>query len=111
MADYVYVASVPTGVYKIGVSSDPDGRMQTLSAQMPWKPQLEFLYRCDLVAREIEQKLHERFAATRVKGEWFKLDQAALEWLSQDPLPLPTSSAVRHATCDCEKCVEKRKGR
>lgn len=76
-----FLEAVGLGLVKIGCSIDPRTRLQKLDEMMP----------CDtrvLLVREggkaHEQELHRRFAAQRVRGEWFRFDlevRAAVETL------------------------------
>ena len=56
-----------TGFYKIGKSKNPALREKTLQAE---KPTIEVIA---VLKKDIEKKLHTRFASKRIRGEWFKL--------------------------------------
>jgi hypothetical protein len=58
------------GLIKIGFSKDPDRRAKDLNA--------ELLGFC-VGDRDLERALHEEFAKTRVRGEWFREHPALLE--------------------------------
>ncbi len=65
----VYFIVRDDGLVKIGYSHDPENRIFQLRQQ----------YRCGMKilsaikgARKLEQKLHARFASSRVEGEWFR---------------------------------------
>ncbi len=61
-----------SGYYKIGRSINPAFREDTLAAQIPM---IETLATCQI---DIERQLHDRFAAKRIRGEWFDLDEEDL---------------------------------
>jgi hypothetical protein len=56
-----------TGFYKIGKSTNPLVRENTLASE---KPTIELLLICE---ENIERKLHKDFSNKRVRGEWFSL--------------------------------------
>lgn len=74
---YIYVIDCD-GFIKIGYSTDPRGRLSNLRVSSP----LEIT-----VLRVIEgtvadeRELHNRFAAQRVRGEWFKREGELAEWI------------------------------
>lgn len=57
------------GCYKIGVSSNPEHRESTLSAQ---KPSIKLVGSWDDMAYA-EKEWHQYFADQRIRGEWFDL--------------------------------------
>lgn len=70
---YVYFAH-RDGLIKIGCSTGPDQRVQALRADLiGWEP--GSFYR--------ERVLHERFAATRVTGEWFRMSPEIREYITR----------------------------
>lgn len=56
-----------TGYTKIGKSNNPRKRERTLQSE---KPTISLLYTC---LWDVESELHARYAAKRVRGEWFNL--------------------------------------
>lgn len=75
----VYVMSVPSGAYKIGLAADPDQRRRELQCGNPEPISLEgATWPVNSVgavpARELEQMLHRMLAADRVCGEWFRIE-------------------------------------
>ncbi len=63
------------GCYKIGFSQRPQYREKTLAAQ---EPKIEMLAVVPGTMGE-ERAMHERFAAKRIRGEWFNLDALDVE--------------------------------
>lgn len=61
--------------YKIGFSSNPSYREQTLQAQ---KPTIELLYTWKGSLQD-EKQLHARFNDKRIRGEWFDLQATDIE--------------------------------
>jgi hypothetical protein len=57
-----------TSLFKIGRSSNPTTREQTLQSI---KPVIKLIATLD---RDIEKDLHEEFKDYRVRGEWFRID-------------------------------------
>lgn len=63
------------GLYKIGYSSNPLLREQTLQSQ---EPELESV---KIFKNNHESELHERYDKQRVRGEWFKLTNVQLKYI------------------------------
>lgn len=93
MTTYVYFIRSLDRV-KIGFSADPSSRLMKINADSP--------HECELLGtiegdEGVERGLHDRFAAYRVKGEWFLavpeiLDLIAAQTIaaaSDVPLPQP----------------------
>ncbi len=60
------------GKFKIGITTDLDKRLSSLSTGAPFK--LETIYTWPHQEyRRLEKHLHEQFRKKRVKGEWFEL--------------------------------------
>ncbi len=59
-----------TGYTKIGRSVNPRIREKTLQSE---KPTITLFKVCD---KDIELSLHDRYAAKRIRGEWFNLSEA-----------------------------------
>jgi hypothetical protein len=57
------------GPVKIGLTRDVRRRLETLQISSPTRLRLLALFEG---SRELECELHRRFAAARIKGEWFK---------------------------------------
>jgi hypothetical protein len=74
----IYFAARSDGLIKIGTSSDPARRVQALSTGAG-----ESLALVAVVdgGRARERALHERFADTRVHGEWFSPSPELLEFI------------------------------
>lgn len=78
-AGYVYLMGIETGLYKVGLSSNAEGRRAGLSTGLPYKIELIHKVKCRNCYR-VEQFFHEKFAAKRVRGEWFNLDPDDIEY-------------------------------
>ena len=63
---------------KIGFSNDPFGRLSKLQSDSPVALEIERLFAGDT---EDEAALHSRFAAHRVRGEWFALVPEITAWM------------------------------
>jgi prophage antirepressor-like protein len=63
------------GYYKIGKSKDPKIREATLQAEVPT---IELLH---VIERDIETYLHNKFKAKRIRGEWFNLSKADVNYI------------------------------
>lgn len=69
---YIYCLHDQLGHYKLGTTKRLDDRIKQLSTQPPFDLTLEFSFKV-LFARTYESHLHMRYAAKRLRGEWFKL--------------------------------------
>ena len=75
---YVYLMKdISNGYYKIGISNTPEYRERTLQSE---KPTIEMLackkFPTRKIAEAIESALHIAYSQQRLRGEWFKLDEA-----------------------------------
>ncbi len=85
---YVYVLlSIGDSYAKIGMSrKHPEkGRMREIQGCCPFKLCVFVTRRVEFPFRR-ERELHEKYAAFRVTGEWFKLDQEGLDAVRRDIL-------------------------
>lgn len=73
MTCYVYVIGPDGGPYKIGFATNLRSRLQGLQTGNHLPLACHFAARDDC-APGTERKLHERFAASRLSGEWFSAD-------------------------------------
>lgn len=78
-AGFVYLIGMETGLYKIGLSKNTDGRLSDLSNATPYELTLIHKIECRDCFK-IEKFFHEKFAHKRVKGEWFQLDADDIEY-------------------------------
>lgn len=62
------------GLVKIGFSKDPKVRERTLQSE---EPEIEMIW-CVSGNRDKEEALHHQYRRCRVRGEWFKLSEAAI---------------------------------
>lgn len=67
------------GPIKIGQSDDPFGRLKDLQVGAPYKLHLVAVTKC---VPNSEGDIHARFANIRLNGEWFKPDQALLDFIA-----------------------------
>jgi hypothetical protein len=70
ISGYVYILKAEQ-YSKIGRTKTPDDRIKTLAIQLPFPVELHELIACDDEV-EAERALHEKYAAYRCNGEWFK---------------------------------------
>jgi len=77
---YVYLLQADNGLYKIGQSKVIDNRIKQLGLKLPYELNLVSTVLC-LQYKELEAHLHERFADKHVRGEWFELDDADVEYI------------------------------
>jgi len=68
----VYVLKC-NNMYKIGWSGDVASRVSALRIAMPYEATIVHMIKAD-DAPQLEAKLHERYAAKHIRGEWFALD-------------------------------------
>jgi len=75
---YVYLILSDCGRVKIGITKDPEQRLDTLQGSSP--RQLT-LITAILVpnARDVEEELHERYSRYNTHGEWFDLPDSRIE--------------------------------
>jgi|SRR5688572_16922262 len=78
---YLYVLE-SSNLYKIGYSFDPDTRLRRLQTGSATPLTVVHLIRTPHF-RELEKKLHRRFAAKRIHGEWYALDNADIEYMAR----------------------------
>lgn len=71
---FVYLAKSDHGLWKIGFSRDAEKRIAQLDGA-PYSVTLAHKI-ASVKATWLERILHERFVACRVRGEWFRLDDA-----------------------------------
>lgn len=72
--DYIYLIHIHDDLFKIGVSTRPQKRLQTLQTSSPHKLTLHHTFPAE-PGQEAEQKLHRFFSAYRREGEWFQLSE------------------------------------
>lgn len=79
---YVYILKAETGHYKIGRTGNLDQRMRAFGVQLPFKFDVIYTFEtADMFAEE--DRLHRKFAAKRVNGEWFALSNADVAWIKR----------------------------
>ena len=74
MSDYVYFVqgSDPNGPIKIGVGTNPGERLVSLQCGNWDELCILGISRARGAAHRVEARLHQRFAASRIRGEWFR---------------------------------------
>lgn len=68
-------------LYKIGMTSSPDKRLQ----QLQYQDGREYTMVVSIPTpdhRGLEAQLHKKFKSKRVKGEWFNLDPDDIAWIA-----------------------------
>ncbi len=80
MANWVYLMiDERTRFVKIGRSNAPRFREKTLQAEMP----LVEIYEAWAAHPKEETRLHRHFASKRLRGEWFRLNDADIESVAE----------------------------
>lgn len=81
--DVYLIKDDESGFYKIGYAKCARKRLKALLKQEPLlpKPFQFWLVNKWYVPQSFETRLHERFADRRIRGEWFELTDADVEWL------------------------------
>lgn len=79
-----------TNIYKIGISNDPERRLNDLQTGSSRKIELAAYIKCEH-AVVIEQSLHDQLSKYRLRGEWFELPKHVVlhilkEWFEFDLL-------------------------
>lgn len=72
MTAFVYIVCNSHGHRKIGLTSNLDGRMQSLQNGNSRPIKLEAVAECEK-PREVEQAMHAIFRRFRMSGEWFDI--------------------------------------
>jgi hypothetical protein len=85
---FVYVIFIDTGAerfYKIGLAKSFGSRFDQHQTSSPFEIRVACCYFVGHMRAE-ERRLHERFAASRVRGEWFKLSTGDLREIAAGSL-------------------------
>lgn len=77
---FVYLMAGSCGLYKIGMSNNPTRRVREVQMESPWRVMLLHQWAVSEML-SAERVLHEKFAAKRVRGEWFALDASEVDYL------------------------------
>ena len=88
---HIYIAKY-NGLYKIGMTERLQRRLETLNRLGPHTLVLAIPGDC---IRPLERQLHKRFAAQRVRGEYFRLTESDLDELRQLSHPQTSPEEVR----------------
>lgn len=71
--DKIYlIKSLNEGVYKIGVSKNPNKRLKEVQTGNPSPVEILHLYETEN-AYKVEKSLHNRYSHLNTHGEWFEL--------------------------------------
>lgn len=76
---FVYVVLADT-LYKIGRTMDFKKRLHTLNQLLPYELETIAVIETEDMYK-LEEKLHNKFASKRKKGEWFRLEDEDIEYL------------------------------
>lgn len=79
-AGFVYLISSPDGHYKIGCSKDVPTRSKALGIQLPYPVELIHTIKASDMYWA-EGHLHNTYSDKRTNGEWFRLEDADVEWI------------------------------
>jgi len=77
---WVYLLASSLGYYKIGCTKNPESRMKAFAAQLTFHATYIALIKTDDMVK-LERKLHIRFGAKCIDGEWFDLEDADVEYI------------------------------
>ncbi len=80
---FVYLVGLSTdlNLYKIGITTDPKRRLKEFDAtKLPFEVYFEALIATQDM-HGVERGLHQRYAACRVRGEWFALTPEDVEYI------------------------------
>lgn len=78
---YIVRLGIERGPVKIGMSYDWNGplrRIKGISQSLPWRVDVLGIA-VTQAARTLEVKIHRRFKAKRMNGEWFQLDDSDIQ--------------------------------
>jgi hypothetical protein len=64
--------------YKVGVSSNPGVRVNSLQIGCPYKIELQYTIECESPYK-LEKAIHDRYSNRDGFGEWFQLDDHDLD--------------------------------
>jgi predicted GIY-YIG superfamily endonuclease len=84
MSNKVYLIECD-GYYKIGVSEDPENRLDRFQTGNPYELSLEAKIDVEQ-AYDIEEKLHSYYNSKHKRGEWFNLNQSDVKNIKQKNL-------------------------
>jgi hypothetical protein len=77
---YVYLLEAVGGFYKIGKTVNPKSRKRTFGVKLPMAVEFKHLIHTDNM-HKLEKDLHRLFAAKRLRGEFFDLTPADVEFI------------------------------
>lgn len=101
MSDYVYFVqgSDPSGPIKIGVATNPGDRLVSMQCGNWDELCILGTVRAKGAAHRVEARLHQKYAASRVRGEWFARTDALVAEICNlcypnEDLDLPAAGAA-----------------
>lgn len=79
---YIYIIKDidVTGYCKIGCSVEPQSRLRHFGAKLPFRCEMIHMFKVKNM-RDSESSLHQKYKSKRIRGEWFKLSRADLEYI------------------------------
>lgn len=81
--------------YKIGISSNIDGRLRQIDTGIPYEIILEHcMYGDRRTCVELESALHRKFYKKRKKGEWFSLYKDDIDYIKSKPRYILNSKSI-----------------
>ena len=103
-----FITARDIGICKIGVARDVEARRSSLQTASP----VELVLEATLPgSRELEQRLHKRFAKHRVKGEWFtitdEIEKLIAEAAASPVLEFPVERTRRDQQLSDEELAER----
>lgn len=101
---YVYLIRNDHGLYKIGKTKQLERRLKRFDVKLPFEIETIVIIQTAYPDQE-EKDWHTRFADKRIDGEWFSLDDADVQWMTQydvrytippDETPTETPNPTSH---------------
>lgn len=94
---YVYLLTLESGETKIGCSKSPVGRLRKATTLLPSPIKSVFIHNVGPLFKECEASLHRSFENSRVRGEWFRLDDIESAQSLLSPWTVDSiASIIRH---------------
>jgi hypothetical protein len=98
---YFFQMMVGDNPIKIGSTGDVDQRYHSLKCMLPYE--IKVLGILEKRSFDVERRLHQRFAASRLKGEWFRPAPDLLRFIEERTTSwVPPSAFVQRPNRDWE---------